>query len=145
MVSCFGTHKKLMCCNGFFLRHSTSNKSTSRKIFSRKTIVENPTAEKFESYRQFQKSFSRVTFLINFFNESSLYIDIDASKKRGFGVMVYHLKSTCLNPEKPKYSDIEPIFFNRMLNETEIKYWPIELEIVGLVWVIRKTRHKLKV
>ena len=56
--------------------------------------------------------------------------------------MVYHLKITCLNPEKPKRSDIEPIFsFNRMFNETEIKYWPIEFEMAGLICVIRRVRH----
>ena len=26
-----------------------------------------------------------------------------------------------------------PFFFNRMFNETETKYWPIELEMAGLV------------
>ena len=73
--------------------------------------MENPTAEEFESYRQFQKSFSQITFLIHFLNEKTFFIDIDAFKRRGFGTMVYHLKSTCLNPEKPKRSDIETFFF----------------------------------
>ena len=54
------------------------------------------------------------------------------------------LKTTCLNPEKSKGSDLEPFFFSRMLNEAEIKYWPTELEMAGLVWVIRKMRHLIK-
>ena len=33
---------------------------------------------------------------------------------------------------------------NRMSNEVEIKYWPTELEIVGLIWVIRKIRHMIE-
>ena len=69
------------------------------------------TTGKFESYRQLQKLYFQVTFLIHFFNERTFYIDIDLSKNRGFGAMVYNLEITCLNPEKPKRSDIEPIFF----------------------------------
>ena len=66
-------------------------------------------------------------------------------KKRRFGAMVYHLKITCLNSENPKHIDIEPIyFFNRMLNEAETKYWPRKLEMVSLIWVIRKTRHLIE-
>ena len=59
--------------------------------------------------------------------------------------MVYHLKITYLNSENPKRTDIEPIFFfNRMFNEAEIKYWPTELEMADLVWVIRKIRHMIE-
>ena len=59
--------------------------------------------------------------------------------------MVYHFKITCVNPEKPRRSDIEPImFFNRMLNDAEIKYWPTELEMPDLIWVVRKVRHIIK-
>ena len=129
----------------FFFQQSLFNKGTTKKIFSRKTIVENLTTEELESYRQLQELFSQVNFLIHFFNEKTFYIDIDATKKREFGAMVYHLKITCLNPEKPKRSDIELIFFfSRMLNEAETKYWPTELETAGLVWVIRKVRHMIK-
>ena len=67
--------------------------------------------EKFGSYRQFQKSFSQIIFLIHFSNEKTFYIDINAFKRRGFGTMIYHLKSTSLKPEKPKRSNIEPFFF----------------------------------
>ena len=49
-------------------------------------------------------------FLIHFSSEKTFYIDIDAFKRRGFETMVYHFKTTC-NPEKPKRSEIEPIFF----------------------------------
>ena len=32
-----------------------------------------------------------------------------------------------------------------MSNEVEIKYWPTELEMAGLVWVIRKMRHLIEI
>ena len=34
-------------------------------------------------------------------------------------------------------------FFNRMFNEAETKYWPIEFGMAGLIWVIRKIRHMI--
>ena len=56
----------------------------------------------------------------------------------------YHFKITC-NPENPKRFEIEPIpFFSRVLNETETKYWPIELEMAGLVRLIRKIRYTIE-
>ena len=100
--------------------------------------MENPTIEKFESYRQFH-------FLIHFCNEKTFYIDIDAFKRRGFGTMVYHFQITYINPENPKRSDIEHImFFNRIINDVEIKYWPTEFEMAGLIWVVWKIRHMIK-
>ena len=127
------------------LRQSPSTKGSIRKTFSRKTIVENPTDEELESYRQLQESFSQATFLVHFSPDRTLYIDIDASKRRGFGAIIYHLKSTCLNPEKPKRTDIEPILFlSRMLNDAETRYWPTELEMAGLVWVVRRVRHMIE-
>ena len=30
-----------------------------------------------------------------------------------------------------------------MFNDAEIKYWPIEFEITGLIWVIRRVRHMI--
>jgi hypothetical protein len=60
--------------------------------------------------------------------------------------MVYHI----LEPEDrspiledyPQRSRIQPIIFlSRLLNAAEQRYWPIELEIAGIVWVLRKVRH----
>ena len=55
-------------------------------------------------------------------------------------------KITYSNSENPKRMDIEFILFlNRMFSETETKYWPIEFEMAGLIWVIRKTRHMIDI
>ena len=32
-----------------------------------------------------------------------------------------------------------------MFNEAETKYWPAELEMAGLVWVIREIRHMIEI
>ena len=91
-------------------------------MFFKKNIIENFIVEKLKLFRQLQKSFKRVIFLIYFFNKKILYVDIDASKRRDFETMIYHLKFNCLNFEKFKRVNIESIlFFNRIFNIVETK------------------------
>ena len=80
-------------------------------MFFKKIIIENFIVEKLKSFRQFQKSFKQTIFLIYFFDEKILYVDIDVSKRRDFETMIYYLKFNCLNLEKLKRIDIESIFF----------------------------------
>ena len=105
------------------LKQSSSNKDTTRKIFSRKIVVENSIIDELKSYRQLQTSFNQITFLIHVFNERTFYIDIDVFKRREFEVMIYHLKIICLNSKESKRIDIELILFlSRMLNDIKTKY-----------------------
>lgn len=40
---------------------------------------------------------------------------------------------------------MQPIMFlSRLLADAETRYWPTELEIAGLVWVVKKTRHLIE-
>ena len=80
-------------------------------MFFKKIIIENFIVEKLKSFRQFQKFFKQIIFLIHFFDEKILYVDIDVSKRREFEIMIYHLKFNYLNLEKLKRIDIESIFF----------------------------------
>lgn len=61
------------------------------------------------------------------------------------GAMVYHFKKPS-NNEFPVRSNIEPLLFiSRLLTPAETRYWPTKLELAGLVWVLRKTRHLVEV
>ena len=105
------------------LKQSSFNKSTTRKIFSQKIIVENSIIDELKSYRQLQKLLNQITFLIHVFNERIFYIDINAFKRRKFEIIVYHFEIVCLNSKKSKRIDIELIlFFSRIFNNVEIKY-----------------------
>ena len=104
------------------LRQFSFNKNVTRKIFFKKIIIENFIVEKLKSFRQFQKFFKQIIFLIHFFDEKILYVDIDISKRRDFETIIYYLKFNCLNLEKLKRIDIESIFFNRIFNAIETKY-----------------------
>ena len=40
---------------------------------------------------------------------------------------------------------IQPILFlSRMFNRAESNYWPLEAEMAGVVWVVRKIRHMIE-
>ena len=94
-----------------------------------------------ESFRLLQESFTSPNFLVHCDPQSRIYVDLDASKERGFGVHVYHVKG---NPEVNDFnkSDMMSILFlSKSLNGAEQRYWPTELEVAGLVWTIRKIRH----
>lgn len=55
--------------------------------------------------------------------------------------MIFHLKAPPIS-NFSSYSNIEPIiFFSHLLIPAKTRYWPIKLEMAGLVWVLRKTRY----
>lgn len=76
--------------------------------------------------------------------DKTLWIDLDASKEFGFGVVVFYTTAHKTLPDKrwPSSSSVQPILFlSRLLTAAEKNYWLIELEIAGFVWVIKKVRH----
>ena len=65
---------------------------------------------------------------------------IDASKQRGFGVYIAHIKGDAITT-KPPSTSIEPIIFlSKTLSGAERGYWPTELEVACLVWALRHIR-----
>ena len=122
-------------------------KGPARKHQSAKMHVDNPTQEEIQAYRQLQAAFDSPIFLAHYDRTRRLYIDIDSSKSWGFAAMVYHVKGDPENCEKsaiPRTS-VQPILFlSKLLNEAEKGYWPTELEVAGIVWVVKKLRHMIE-
>jgi hypothetical protein len=112
---------------------------TSRKRISSRMQYE-PTQEELEAFQDLQDAFRAPTFLVYFDRNRQLYIDLDASKVWGFAAMVYHK----IDNSETKRSAVQPIMFlSRSINTAERNYWPTELEVAGIVWVIKKTRHMI--
>ena len=123
------------------LRMSLFNKERVRKIYNQKTVLKFLTNEKLNSYRQLQEFFTRVEFLIHFDRSRTLYIDVDVSKRRDFEAMIYHLKIET-NSKRSRRIDVESILFlSWLLNFAKTRYWSIELEMIDLVWVVKRVRH----
>lgn len=115
---------------------------TARRAYASKTKFLNPTNEERESYSQLQHALGVKRYLIHYSPIRQLFADIDSSKETGMGGMIYHVKGTVKPGEYPPRRDVEPIvFLSRLLTSAETRYWPTELELAGLVWVLRKIRH----
>lgn len=122
------------------LKESLSTKGTQRRKFSSHISIITPTDKERASFKALQNTFTAPTFLTHFDQSCPLYIDVDMSKERGFGIIVYHAKGHTKSATEPlKATDIEPIIFlSKQLTAAKTWYWPTELEMAGLVWVIQK-------
>lgn len=118
------------------------SKGHTRKRHSGSSFYE-PTEAELQAFKDLQEAFSSPTFLVHFDPSRRLYIDLDASKEWGFAAMIYHVIG---DPDGPfPRTDVQPIMFlSKMLNQAEQNYWPTELEVAGIVWVIKKVRHMVE-
>jgi hypothetical protein len=118
----------------------------ARRRYASKTDLENPTQAELDAFERLQSVFRKPSFLSHYDKSRQLYVDLDGSKRRGIGAMVYHSKVEPGNPaQPPPRNSIEPIMFlSRQLNKAEQNYWPTELEVAGLVWVLRKISHTVQ-
>ena len=118
------------------------SKGTARKRQSASTFYD-PTVAEIQSFQNLKQAFAKPSFLVHFDPDRQLLIDLDASKAWGFAAMVYHVKKDVA--EGFARTDVQPILFlSKMLNQAELNYWPTELEVAGLVWVVRKVRHMIE-
>ena len=117
-----------------------------RKNFATKAELRMPSEAEVTSFRTLQAALSQPSFLVHFDDKRVLYINLDASKDFGFGAIVYHIIGSIKEGETyPRRSQIRPILFlSRLLKDAETRYWPTELELAGIVWVLTKTRHIVK-
>ena len=97
-----------------------------------------------DAYSHLQKSFSSPIFLVYYNPKRILYINLDTSKRIGFAAIIYHIKGDpqIIDLSKVPRTSVQPIMFlSKLLNTAESKYWSIELEVAGIVWVIKKIRY----
>ena len=122
MIFCIQKTNILQKKKRFFSVNFRLSKISFEKFIFRRIIVKNFIAKKLKFYRQFQKTFDQIFFLIHFNNDRIFYIDIDVFKRREFEIMIYHFKFD-VDFNNSKRNDIQFILFlNRMLNETKIRY-----------------------
>lgn len=146
---------------------SKSNNGVRHKTTAARLRLEKPTPRELNAYHQLQQIFARPTMLHHHDPKRQLYVDLDASKEWGLAAHVYHVKEdeplrkpsrkpnagtheTDTNAVKPtaahpKQKSLQPILFlSRQLKPAETRYWPTELEMAGIVWVVKKIRHLIE-
>lgn len=119
--------------------------------------VKEPTVLEKASFQELQAVLGNPLHLAHQNPDLPLLIDLDASKDRGYGVMLYHLKlsetwtqqlqanATAEALITRPSSDICPVLFlSKELNSAERNYHATELELSCAVWVVRKCRHLIE-
>ncbi|KAJ5090186.1 hypothetical protein N7532_008870 [Penicillium argentinense] len=122
-------------------------KGHSRRSFSVRTLAEQPSAAERRAFDELQAEFADSPWLTHHDSQRQLYVDLDASKEAGFGAMVFHVNPTHVHDisKPPAANAIQPVLFlSRDLSAAERNYWPTELEVACLVWVLRKIRHMVQ-
>jgi hypothetical protein len=109
--------------------------ASKRAVYTSNACFE-PTAKERASFEELQKFIYRKLMLYHLDPDKQLFLQINKSIERGFGIIVYHLKDSY--NWKPGSSipttKIEPIiFFNCYFIGTEQRYRSSELEVVYLV------------
>lgn len=114
-----------------------------RQEYSRRTYIENPTAAELASFQAVQEALSSTCMLIHFDSKRVLFIDVDTAKRGGIGAMIYHVDGKLPEAKEcPVRTKVRPILFlSRLLKGPETRYWPTEMELAGIVWVLTKVRH----
>ena len=105
-------------------------------------MLHNPTTLKLEAFDVLQSEFKKPMFLIHFSRDRQLYVELDSSKESGHGAIVYHMHSKYAHSDTSKQHPRNRIklimFLSRRLTQAEKNYWPTELEVSCMVWVIKK-------
>jgi hypothetical protein len=86
---------------------------------------------------------SKPRFLTHFTPDQTLFLNLNASNKCGFSVMVFHLAPIYTLPDVAKLSadKMQPIMFmSKLCSPAEKRYYSTELEVACLVWACRKLR-----
>lgn len=112
------------------------------KEWSLKTPFLLPTKEELVAFDAIQACFTNPRWLIHQDKDRRLYIDVDMSQESSFSVMAFYVKVDYVHANlkiPPPVTAMEPILFlSRLLIDTKKNYQATELEVLYIIWAIRK-------
>lgn len=117
----------LMQRKTMLLKLSSNIKKKARKNFSKRTDIIKSSKKEWDFFKQLQMIFSRSSFFIHYDAARFFYVDVNDSKKREFGVMIFHVKkrkveeSTLIIPSSR--TEMKSIMFmSKILSDAKKKY-----------------------
>ena len=130
-----------------FQRHKF-NANNVRRIFVNKTRIDRFIEKKLTFFKAIQKILFKSFYLIHTNSNRQFYIDLNVNKKFDINAMFYYIKKKHV-VEIDKFSSRHVIelvlFLNRLITNVETRYWSTKLKIVDIVWMLKKTRHIVKI
>jgi len=119
-------------------------KGNARKRQAITIRLNESTFKELNTFHHLQMLFSWSTMLIHFLLKHQLYVDLNAFKEFGFEAHVYHTKKAKKN-KTPQQKSMKPILFlSQLLTDIKTHYWSTELEVIKLIWVLKKTHHLIE-
>ena len=106
------------------------------RAYASKTKLEPPMPQELASFQSIQDALSQPATLIHHNPEKILWIDLDTSKKFGFGAIVFHTAANETLPEGrwPFTTSVQLVLFlSRLFTLAKRNYWLTKLEIAGFV------------
>ena len=98
-----------------------------------------------EAFKTLQSEFKKPMFLTYFTRDHQLYIKLNSRKESSHSAVIYHVQQEYTHEDltkPPPHTMIKPVLFlSRCLTATEHNYWPTELEVSCMVWVIQKVQY----
>ena len=121
--------------------------SAKRKGYVTRTKWE-PNEKETASFESVKAYLSDPRTLIHCDLARQLYLKIDASNERGFGILAFHLKEGYTVPSnlsKIASTAVQPILFlSKLLSAAEKNYRSTELEVACLLYTCRRLRVMLQ-
>jgi hypothetical protein len=124
------------------LKNFSSQKEHARKSYVDRIIIDNRTTREKKSFEIIQEAFKNSRFLTHFDLIRQFLINVNAFKKE-FEVFVYHIKKD--SKDITKSTIIESIvFLSKILTSAKKRYWSTKLEIVVVIWVVKKLHYMIR-
>ena len=104
--------------------------------------------QKLTSFDVLQNILTKSFYLIHSNTKKQLFLDFDVNKKFDFDVILYYVKKIFHKNDDKYFSRhvIESIFFlSRFIINAKSKYWFIELKIIEIIWILKKTRYIVEI
>jgi hypothetical protein len=134
--------KSLQQKKTLLLKSSSFNKEFDKKAYFAKAFLKNSSDRERKFFDLIQDAFKNSRFLTHFNVIRQFLIDVNAFKEE-FEAFVYHIKKK--RDEMIKSTAIESIVsLSKTLTSIEKRYWSIELEVIAVVWVVKKLHHMIK-
>ena len=111
--------------------------SRGRKDYTARITV--PTdARLVQAYDDVKNALASRLRLYHVVDDLPIYAFVDSSKEYGTGLAVYQLTG---DPEVYSKNRLVPLhFMSKPLTDAETRYWPMHLEMSGLVWAAKRMR-----
>ncbi|RWA09357.1 hypothetical protein EKO27_g5767 [Xylaria grammica] len=119
------------------------SKNPGKRMAYCKSTWYEPTEEEKAAFEAIQDLICRNTLIYHHDPDKQLYMQVDASLERGFGVMLFHIKDGYKwEPDVmvPGAQVLPTMFLSRCVSQPELRYGPSEMEVACVVWACKRLR-----